>query len=292
MSGKYLAHDAWSPSAFGRAAFAAAPLDQPVEGAGSGRHSDLPAGALRPSPILFEAGSPFDRTGRRALFESNVLLFSPAAGRIACRARTRSATVPDVISQVSSPRIALVETDPERASPVIAALHAAGWTDIAHVSETRGLARRIESLRPDIVLIDLADPSRDALESLSLASGATERPVAMFVDRTDPELTRSALEAGLSAYVVAGLDPERVKSVIETAAARFAVQRSMRAELDAAKAALEERKTVDRAKGILMRAKGIGEAEAYALLRKSAMDRGLRIGELARSIVAAADLLG
>ena len=197
-----------------------------------------------------------------------------------------------MISQVSSPRIALVETDPERASPVIAALHSAGWTDIALVSETRGLARRIESLRPDIVLIDLADPSRDALESLSLASGATERPVAMFVDRTDPELTRSALEAGLSAYVVAGLDPERVKSVIETAAARFAVQRSMRAELDAAKAALEERKTVDRAKGILMRAKGIGEAEAYALLRKSAMDRGLRIGELARSIVAAADLLG
>ena len=190
------------------------------------------------------------------------------------------------------PRIALVEPEADRAEPVIAALREAGWTDIAHVSETRGLARRLEVLRPDIVLIDLAEPSRDALEALSLASGAAERPVAMFVDRTDPELTRTALEAGLSAYVVAGLDPARVRSVIETAAARFAVQRALRAELDAAKAALEERKTVDRAKGILMRARGIGEAEAYALLRKSAMDRGMRIGELARSIVAAADLLG
>ena len=192
----------------------------------------------------------------------------------------------------ASPRIALVEADPDRAGPVIAALREAGWTDVVLVSETRGLARRIEALRPDIVLIDLAEPSRDALEALSLASGAAERPVAMFVDRTDTELTRTALEAGLSAYVVAGLDPARVRSVIETAAARFAVQRALRAELDAAKAALEERKTVDRAKGILMRAKGIGEAEAYALLRKSAMDRGLRIGELARSVVAAADLLG
>ena len=190
------------------------------------------------------------------------------------------------------PRIVLVEPDRERAEAVVAALRAAGWSDIAHVSETRGLARRIEALRPDIVLIDLAEPSRDALEALSLASGATERPVAMFVDRTDPELTQTAIKAGLSAYVVAGLDPARVRPVIETAAARFAVQRALRAELDAAKAALEERKVVDRAKGILMRAKGIGEAEAYALLRKSAMDRGTRIGDLARSIVAAADLLG
>ena len=185
-----------------------------------------------------------------------------------------------------------MEADPSRAAPVVAALREAGWTDVALVSETRGLARRIEALRPDIVLIDLAEPSRDALEALSLASGASERPVAMFVDRTDPELTQTAIKAGLSAYVVAGLDPARVRPVIETAAARFAVQRALRAELDAAKAALEERKTVDRAKGILMRAKGIGEAEAYALLRKSAMDRGVRIGELARSVVAAADLLG
>ena len=196
------------------------------------------------------------------------------------------------VTEPAAPRIALVETDAERAALVAAGLREAGWADVVLVSETRGLARRIETLRPDIVLIDLAEPSRDALEALSLASGASERPVAMFVDRTDPELTQTAIKAGLSAYVVAGLDPARVRPVIETAAARFAVQRALRAELDAAKAALEERKTVDRAKGILMRAKGIGEAEAYALLRKSAMDRGLRIGELARSVVAAADLLG
>ena len=191
-----------------------------------------------------------------------------------------------------APRIALVETDPARADALAAGLRRDGWTDVTVIGETRGLARRLAAMAPDIVLIDLAEPSRDALESLSLASGASERPVAMFVDRTDPELTRAAIEAGLSAYVVAGFDPGRARSVVETAAARFAAQRALRAELDAAKAALEERKTVDRAKGVLMRAKGLGEAEAYALLRKSAMDRGMRIGDLARSILAAADLLG
>ena len=191
-----------------------------------------------------------------------------------------------------APRIALVETDAARADSLAAGLRRDGWTDVTVIGETRGLAKRLAAIAPDIVLIDLADPSRDALEALSLASGATERPVAMFVDRTDPELTRAAIDAGLSAYVVAGFDPARARSVVETAAARFAAQRALRAELDAAKAALEERKSVDRAKGILMRAKGLGEADAYALLRKSAMDRGMKIGELARSIIAAADLLG
>ena len=192
----------------------------------------------------------------------------------------------------ASPRIALIETDPARARTVVQGLHEAGWPEVTVISEVRGLARQLQAAEPDLVLIDLADPTRDMLESLSLASGATERPVAMFVDRSDPELTGAAIEAGVSAYVVGGLDPARVRAIMETAIARFSRQRALRAELDAAKAALEERKTVDRAKGLLMRARGIDEAEAYALLRRSAMDRGMKMAELARSIVAAADLLG
>ena len=189
------------------------------------------------------------------------------------------------------PRIALVDTKPERAEGIVAGLREGGWDDVVLIADTRGLARRIEAERPDIVLIDLSEPSRDELEALSLAAGAVDRPVAMFVDRSAPELSRSAVAAGLSAYVVDGLDPNRVRPVIETAIARFAAQRALRAELDAAKAALDERKVVDRAKGVLMDAKGLGEGEAYALLRRTAMDKGMKLGELARSIVAAADLL-
>ncbi|MGR3542646.1 MAG: ANTAR domain-containing response regulator [Hasllibacter sp.] len=191
----------------------------------------------------------------------------------------------------AAPRIALVEPDPGRAAALADGLRADGWPDVTVVPATRGLARRIEEVRPDIVLIDLAEPSRDELEALSLAAGAADRPVAMFVDRSAPDLSRSAVAAGLSAYVVDGLDPRRVRPVVETAIARFAAQRALRAELDAAKAALEERKAVDRAKGVLMDARGLSEAEAYALLRRTAMDRGTKLADLARSIVAAADLL-
>ena len=191
-----------------------------------------------------------------------------------------------------APKIALIETDRARAASVVGGLRAAGWADVVVISETRGLARRMEALAPDIVLIDLDEPSRDVLDALCLAVGARSRPVAMYTDRSDPELTRAAIDAGLSAYVVGGLDPARARAVIETAVARFAAQRALRAELAAAKAALEERKTVDRAKGLLMRARGIDEAEAYALLRRSAMDREMRIVDLARSIVTAAELLG
>lgn len=206
-----------------------------------------------------------------------------------CTPRPRPALL-DAMS--APPRIALIETDPDRARAVVQGLNEAGWSEVMVISEVRGLARQLMAAEPDIVLIDLADPTRDMLESLSLASGASERPVAMFVDRSEPEMTRAAIEAGVSAYVIGGLDPARVRPIMETAIARFARQRALRAELDAAKAALEERKTVDRAKGLLMRARGIDESEAYALLRRSAMDRGMKMAELARSIVAAADLLG
>ena len=188
--------------------------------------------------------------------------------------------------------IVVVEPDPDRARAIADGLGEAGTHEIRIFAEQSGLARRVAELRPDVVLIDVANPSRDILEDLALASGPAERPVAMFVDRSDEELTRSAIEAGMSAYVVDGLRPERLKPIIDAAIARFHILQRLRAELTATRAALEERKIVDRAKAVLMKARGIGEDEAYALLRKTAMDQGKRIGEIAQQLVTAAGLLG
>ncbi len=185
--------------------------------------------------------------------------------------------------------IVLIEKIPERAVLITEALRAE--CEVTVIDSEQGLARRIAEIAPDLVLIDVANPSRDTLEELSLASSPMERPVAMFVDRSDRDLTRAAIEAGLSAYVVNGLRAERLRPVLDAAIARFHLFQRMRAELAATRAALEERKIVDRAKGILMKARGIGEDEAYALLRRTAMDQKKKIVEIAQAILTAADLL-
>ncbi|RID90489.1 ANTAR domain-containing protein [Gemmobacter lutimaris] len=185
--------------------------------------------------------------------------------------------------------IVLIEKIPERAVLITEALRAE--CEVTVIDSDQGLARRIAEIAPDLVLIDVANPSRDTLEELSLASSPMERPVAMFVDRSDRDLTRAAIEAGLSAYVVNGLRAERLRPVLDAAIARFHLFQRMRAELTATRAALEERKIVDRAKGIVMKARGIGEDEAYALLRRTAMDQKKKIAEIAQAILTAADLL-
>ena len=153
------------------------------------------------------------------------------------------------------------------------------------------MARRIAERAPDIVIIDLSNPTRDMIEELSLATSPLERPVAMFVDKSDDGLAKAAIEAGVSAYVVADLRPERLSTVMSAAITRFNMFRRMRDELAETKRALEERKIIDRAKGLLMKARGIDEEEAYAILRKSAMDRGKKLHDVAEAIVTAADLL-
>ncbi len=187
--------------------------------------------------------------------------------------------------------IVIVEPDKERALPIVDGLREVGDHDIRIISEETGLARQIAEYRPDVVLIDLANPSRDILEELALASGPTERPVAMFVDRSDEQLTRAAIEAGVSAYVVDGLRPDRIKPILDAAIARFHMFQRMRSELAATRAALEERKIIDRAKAVLMKARGIDEEAAYALLRKTAMDQGKRVADIAQQLVMAAGLL-
>lgn len=186
--------------------------------------------------------------------------------------------------------IVIVEPDEQRAKLVIDCLHPLGHK-VTAIGEVSGLARRVCEIAPDIVLIDMSNPSRDTLEEMTLASGPMERPVAFFVDRTDRDLTKQAIEAGVSAYVVDGLQPERVAGVMYAAIARFQMFQRMRVELETTRRALEERKLIDRAKGILMKARGLTEDEAYALLRKTAMDQGRKVADVASALVTAAGLL-
>lgn len=188
-------------------------------------------------------------------------------------------------------KIAVVEKDEDRSRLIVDGLVAAGDFEITVLGDETAITRRLAQLDPDVVLIDIANPSRDSLEALSIASGANERPVAMFVDRSDDDTTRAAIEAGLSAYVVDGLSSSRIKPVLDAAIARFNMVSQMRSELEAVKSALAERKTIDRAKGLLMQARGIAEDEAYALLRKTAMDQGRKVVDVAQALVTAADLL-
>ena len=188
-------------------------------------------------------------------------------------------------------RILVVETDPDRVRDIVDALNAAGWTNVKALGQVSALGRVVKDFEPDIVLIDLAHPDRDTLEHITVASEADKRTVALFVDRTDDALTKAALNAGVSAYVVDGLKMNRIKPVVETAIARFNIIRQMQSELDAAKQALEDRKTIDRAKGFLMRQRGLSEDDAYRLMRKTAMDQGRKVIDVATALVTAADLL-
>jgi response regulator NasT len=187
--------------------------------------------------------------------------------------------------------IVVVEPDRSRGDLIAQALREAGAQDVHLITDLGDIAGSVARRRPDLVLIDIANPSRDTLEELTLATGPLERPVALFVDRSDDRMTEAAIEAGVSAYVVDGLRPERIKPVMDAAIARFRLFQRMRTELDAAKRALEERKVIDRAKGMLMRSRGVGEEEAYALLRKAAMDQGRKVADVAEALVMAARLL-
>jgi response regulator NasT len=188
-------------------------------------------------------------------------------------------------------KILLVDQNVLRASILEEGLREAGCDSVIVVRDMQNLLRRIISADPDVIFIDLENPNRDVLEQMFQVSRSVRRPVAMFVDRSDTEMIAAAVDAGVSAYVVDGLRKERVKSILELALSRFRAFNRMREELDRTKQALEERKTVERAKGILMKERGINEQEAYALLRKVAMNENRRLADVAQSVVTAARLL-
>ncbi len=189
-------------------------------------------------------------------------------------------------------RIAIVDESPARAAVIREGLEASGLAETLVLSQRIGLVARIEAFAPDVILMDLGNPQRDELEELFAVSRALARPVAMFVDRSDDAAMEAAVEAGVSAYVVDGLKAERIRPVLELAIKRFNAFARLRSELDEARTALAERDAVDQAKRLLMKKRGIDEPAAYALLRKTAMDRGRKIAEVADALLTAEKLMG
>src|ERR1700745_1230361 len=190
-----------------------------------------------------------------------------------------------------SPKIVIVDESPIRAAILEEGLREAGFTAVEHIREMQSLLARIYALDPDVIFIDLENPNRDVLEQMFQVSRSVRRPIAMFVDHSDTDMIRSAVESGVGAYVVDGLRKERVKSILDMAISRFNAFNQLRDELDRAKQELEDRKTIERAKGILMKERGLSEEAAYGLLRKAAMNENRRLAEVAQSVVTAARLL-
>jgi len=188
--------------------------------------------------------------------------------------------------------ILVIDENRLRASVIEAGLREAGHEAVTVIYDVTGIAARIAELRPDVIVIDLENPNRDMLENMFQLSRAVNRPIAMFVDRADSASIEAAVEAGVSAYVVDGLKKERVKAILDMAIVRFNAFSRMARELEEARTELENRKLVERAKGILMTSRGLSEADAYSLLRKTAMNQNRKISEIAHSLVTAAALLG
>ena len=194
------------------------------------------------------------------------------------------------MSAESSPKIVIVDESPIRAAILEEGLREAGYTDVVHISEMQSLLSRIYALDPEIIVIDLENPSRDVLEQMFQVSRAVRRPIAMFVDQSDAASIQASVEAGVSAYIVDGLKKERMKPILDLCVSRFNAFARIQAELDKTKTALEERKVIDRAKGILMKAKDLTEEQAYALMRKTAMNEKRKIADVAQSVITAAEL--
>ena len=189
-------------------------------------------------------------------------------------------------------RIVIVDDSGLRATVLEEGLREAGYDDIQVVPPRGGFVARIERMAPDVVLMDLGSPSRDTLEEMLAVSRALARPIAMFVDQSDDHMIGAAIDAGVSAYVVDGLRKERVKPILDLAIRRFNAFARMQTELDEAKTALAERRTIDRAKAILMASRNLSEPDAYALLRSAAMNQGRRIADVAEAVITASSILG
>ena len=187
--------------------------------------------------------------------------------------------------------IAIIDENPVRATILEDGLREAGHTAIARISEMTDLLTRIYALDPDVIVIDLGNPSRDVLEQMFQVSRAVRRPIAMFVNQSDSASIQAAVDAGVSTYVVDGLRKERIGPIIEVTVSRFNAFAKLQDDLSAAKEALEERKVLERAKGILMKSRGLSEDDAYGLLRKTAMNQKRKLADIAHSVVTAAQLL-
>ena len=167
-----------------------------------------------------------------------------------------------------------------------------GYNIIAVLPADTFLHERLAQLQPDMIIIDAESEARDSLEHVVMATRDERRPIVLFTNDDDTSNVRAAVAAGVSAYIVAGLSPARIRPILDVAMARFEHEQGLRQELAIAKTELQDRKVIDRAKGLLMQRQGLSEKVAYEKLRKAAMDKGLRLGEVAQRMLDAADLLG
>ncbi|MGQ3292626.1 MAG: ANTAR domain-containing response regulator [Shinella sp.] len=187
--------------------------------------------------------------------------------------------------------VLVIDENRIRAAIIEEGLRDAGYGQVTVIDQMHGLARRITELNPDVIVIDLENPNRDELESIFQLSRVIQRPIAMFVDKSDEASIEAAVEAGVSAYIVDGLKQERVRPILKMAISRFNAFSRLNRELEETRSELENRKVIDRAKGLLMRSRGLSEEEAYALLRRTAMNQNRKFVEIAQSLVTAASLL-
>jgi response regulator NasT len=195
------------------------------------------------------------------------------------------------IVMIDQTRILIIDENPVRTAIIQDGLREAGHDNVSWLRETDNLLARIAAIDPDVIIIDLGSANRDVLEQMFQVSRLVKRPIAMFVDQSDSASIRDAMIAGVSAYVVDGLKKERVKHILDMCISRFNVFSHLQEELVEAKTALADRKIVERAKGILMARRGIGEQEAYTMLRRAAMNEKRRIREIAQAIVTAESML-
>jgi response regulator NasT len=189
-------------------------------------------------------------------------------------------------------RILLVDPDEARRDRVVEGLRAFDDVRVLIVENTFGVTQHVAQFEPDMVIVACESPARDAIEDLRRVSESNPRPILMFVDHADPDQVEDALRAGVAAYVAEGMEPQRIRTILDLASAQFRVMEEMRRDLARARADLAARKSIDKAKGILMKRRGLDEAAAYALMRKAAMDQGKPLPAIADAVIAAASLLG
>jgi response regulator NasT len=188
-------------------------------------------------------------------------------------------------------RVLLIDQREERSSELARRLEAAGCLVVAHSTPSLDLGRIVARCQPDVVIVDVDSPDRDTLEGMRRLDETQPRPIVLFATESDRDAIRKAIRAGVAAYVVKGAEMEQVGPVIDVAIARFEAHRALVDELAQVKSSLEERKLVDRAKGLLMDKRGLSESDAYSMLRSMAMAKGMRIADVARRVIEMAELL-
>jgi response regulator NasT len=189
-------------------------------------------------------------------------------------------------------KVMLVDDDPDRAAEVRAALVASGCEVISLLASPVEIYDAVKLSSPDVIIIDTESPSRDSLESLSFVSRDRPHPIVMFSGDRSSETIREAIRVGVSAYVVDGLSEARLQPILQVAVARFAAEQSLKQELADARTQLSDRKNVERAKGVLMKQRALSEEDAFQMLRKFAMDRGIKMADAAARVIDMSSMMG